>query len=329
MNQPTPAFEEQVLGSAKQTLENEAQAILHLRTRLGVSFARAVFLILQCRGRVIVCGLGKTGHIARKISSTLASTGTPAYFLHAAEALHGDLGLLTEHDVLLGLSHSGTGEELLAVVAAAHRLSIPVIAMTGHTESDLAKLASVHLDVSVQSEACPMNLAPTTSTTVALALGDALAVACLSARGFTAEDFARAHPGGALGRRLLTRVRDVMRKGSALPTVTPDASITDALDEMSKKGMGMTAIVDADYRPLGIFTDGDLRRLLETSGDVRAISIAQGMSANPQQIKPEVLAVDAASIMDERRISQILVTDDAGVLIGAVNMHDLMTAKVI
>jgi arabinose-5-phosphate isomerase len=318
-----------ILTTGHKTLATEAQALNDLKERLDSKFVQAVQLLLACPGRVIVCGLGKTGHIARKIAATLASTGTPAMFMHAAEALHGDLGMLTKQDMLLGLSHSGTGEEILAVVAAAHRLNVPVMAMTGNPNSELARLATVHLDVSVASEACPMNLAPTSSTTAALAMGDALAVACLNARGFTPEDFARSHPGGSLGRRLLTRVKDVMRQGAAIPVVAPSASITEALDEMSRKGMGMTAVVNEQGIAVGIFTDGDLRRLLESAGDIRGISVAKGMSSNPQHISPDVLAVDAASTMDERRISQILVADATGTLVGALHMHDLMTAKVI
>ncbi len=322
-------FPSAVLESARQTLEAEAQALGELVSRLDTSFVQAVRLLLDCQGRVVVCGLGKTGHIARKIAATLASTGTPAVFMHAAEALHGDLGMLTDQDVLLGLSHSGAGQELITVATSAHRLSIPVIAMTGNPSSGLADLATVHLDVSVSAEACPMNLAPTTSTTAALALGDALAVACLSSRSFTTEDFARAHPGGSLGRRLLTRVRDVMRRGDALPTIGESATVTEALEEMSIKGMGMTAVTNTQGQAVGIFTDGDLRRLLESKGDIRGLVIREGMSHNPQHIAPDVLAVDAATLMDARRISQILVSDENGKLIGALHMHDLMTAKVI
>lgn len=318
-----------ILASGKQTLATEAQALHDLKQRLDDTFVKSVEFLLACRGRVIVCGLGKTGHIARKIAATLASTGTPAAFMHAAEALHGDLGMLTGQDMLLALSHSGSSEELLTVVAAAHRLSVPVIALTGNQDSDLAQASTVHLDVSVASEACPMNLAPTASTTAALAMGDALAVACLNARGFTPEDFARSHPGGALGRRLLTRVRDVMRQGPAIPQVPPSAKITAALDEMSRKGMGMTAIVNDQGVAIGIFTDGDLRRLLESAGDIRELSVQAGMSHHPQHISPDVLAVDAATTMDQQRISQILVADDVGKLIGALHMHDLMTAKVL
>lgn len=329
MSQPNHDLAAQILASGEQTLATEAQALNDLKLRLDHKFVEAVQLLLACHARVIVCGLGKTGHIARKVAATLASTGTPAMFMHATEALHGDLGMLTAQDVLLALSHSGSGEELLTVVAAAHRLNVPVIAMTGNAQSDLAQLARIHLDVSVANEACPMNLAPTASTTAALAMGDALAVACLKARGFTAEDFARSHPAGALGRRLLTRVRDVMRQGNAIPKVYADATVTAALDEISRKGMGMTAIVNDQGVAIGIFTDGDLRRLLESKGDIRGLPIGEGMSRDPQHISPDVLAVDAATTMDERRISQILVADDAGKLIGALHMHDLMTAKVI
>lgn len=325
----TPPPSQAILASGQRTLDIEAQALTALRARLGESFVAAVGHLLRCQGRVIVCGLGKTGHIARKMAATLASTGTPAMFMHAAEALHGDLGMLTGQDLLVAISHSGLSQELLTILPSAHRLGVPVIAMTGNRESELARLADIHLDVSVALEACPMNLAPTASTTAALAMGDALAVACLQARGFNEEDFAKSHPGGALGRRLLTRVRDVMRQGGALPTVNADATISQALEEISRKRMGMTAVIDNHGRAVGIFTDGDLRRLLEAHGDVRHLRVRDGMSANPQHISSEALAVDAASLMDERKISQILVADEDGKLVGALHMHDLMTAKVI
>jgi len=293
----TPAA---ALDSARQTLLVEAQAILDLRERLA---------------------------------ATLASTGTPAFFVHAAEAVHGDLGMITADDVLLALSHSGAGQELLTVLPHARRMGARVIAMTGHADSELARLADVHLDVRVSKEACPLNLAPTASTTAALALGDALAVACLQARGFGPEDFARSHPGGALGRRLLTRVRDVMRTGAALPVVTANAPLTQALQVMSAKGMGMAVVVDADAaspnKPVGIFTDGDLRRLIESRGDVRDLTVGVGMSHAPHSIAPDALAVDAAKHMDTGRISQMLVVDDMGCLVGALHMHDLMAAKVV
>lgn len=317
------------LASARRSLHIEAQAILDLAARLDDSFARAVDMLLACRGRVVVSGLGKTGHIARKIAATLASTGTPAFFMHAAEAAHGDLGMLTGQDVLVALSYSGSGQELLTILPVARRLGAGVIAMTGNPASELAQLADVHLDASVAQEACPLNLAPTASTTASLALGDALAVACLEARGFGPDDFARSHPGGALGRRLLTHVRDVMRQGPALPTVTGADPLSRALEEMSAKGMGMTVVVDEKFHPVGIFTDGDLRRLIERKGDLRGLTVAEGMTRNPRNVDPDALAAEAARIMDEKRLSQMLVVDDDGVLIGALHMHDLMAAKVV
>ncbi len=317
------------LSSARQTLKLEAQAILELQERLGDEFGRAVELMLGCQGRVVVCGLGKTGHVARKIAATLASTGTPAFFLHAAEAVHGDIGMIGAQDLLIALSYSGAGQEVLSILPAAHRLGVKVIAMTGNPQSELARLSDVHLDGSVAQEACPLNLAPTSSTTVALALGDALAVACLQARGFGAEDFARSHPGGALGRKLLTRVSDVMKKGVALPTVNQDATIFEALEEISRKGMGMTAVIDRAGQAIGIFTDGDLRRLIERVGDIRGLTIADAMTKNPRLIAADAMAVDAALIMDKHRLNQILVADDQGKLVGATHMHDLMAAKVV
>jgi len=318
-----------VLASARRTLDIEARALTELNQRLDASVEQAVALMLACPGRVVVCGLGKTGHIARKIAATLASTGTPSFFLHAAEAVHGDIGMIGGQDLLIAVSYSGSGQELLAILPAAHRLGVKVIAMTGHKDSELARLADVHLDVSVYQEACPLNLAPTASTTVALAMGDALAVACLEARGFDADDFARSHPGGALGRRLLTRVADIMRNASAVPCVAQSASVFEALEEISRKGMGMTAVIDSGGRAIGIFTDGDLRRLIERKGDVRKLTVADGMSLNPRHIQPEALAVDAAVIMDSHKLNQMLVSDDQGKLIGAVHMHDLMAAKVV
>ena len=317
------------LASAERTLALEAQAILELKSRLDESFADAVALILGCSGRVVVCGLGKTGHIARKIAATFASTGTPAFFLHAAEAIHGDIGMLGGQDLLIALSYSGNGQELLTILPAAHRLGVQVIAITGNAQSELAKLAEVHLDISVTQEACPLNLAPTASTTTALALGDALAVACLEARGFGHEDFARSHPGGALGRRLLLRVSDVMRMGDAVPAVAVDATVFQALEEISRKGMGMTAVLDAKGCAIGIFTDGDLRRLIERKGDLRNVLVTEGMSRSPRHISAEALAVDAATLMDRHRLNQMLVADAAGKLTGALHMHDLMAAKVV
>ena len=317
-----------ILASGRRTLHTEAQALIALEQQLDQAFVQAVSCLMRCEGRVVVSGIGKTGHIARKIAATLASTGTPALFMHATEAIHGDLGMLTGRDVLITLSYSGAGEELLTILPLAHRLGVPVIAMTGNPNSELARLADIHLDVHVAQEACPLNLAPTASTTAALGLGDALAVACLEARGFGRDDFARSHPGGSLGRRLLTRVRDVMRQGSALPVVTPEVTVSSILEEMSKKGMGMVVVVK-DGALRGIFTDGDLRRLIAQHGDIRHLTVATGMTIKPRTIDPDALAVDAARIMDESRLSQMLVVDADGQLVGALHMHDLMRAKVV
>jgi arabinose-5-phosphate isomerase len=297
--------------------------------RLDGSFNQAVSMILSCHGRIVVTGIGKSGHIAKKIAATLASTGTPAFFMHGAEAIHGDLGMLTEQDVVLAISYSGTAHELLAILTVVRRMGGRLIAMTGHPQSELALNADVHLNSHVEHEACPLGLAPTASTTAALVLGDAIAVACLEARGFSREDFARSHPGGALGRRLLTRVQDVMRQGSQLPIVQADASIANTLLEMSAKQMGMTIIVDTRNRPTGIFTDGDLRRLIERCGDIRPLHVSDGMSRHPKSVKPQALAVEAATLMDMNRLSQLLVVDDQGLLVGALHMHDLLAAKVI
>lgn len=328
--QPLPgAASEAALASARRTLAIEAQAIHDLSQRLGPPFAEAVGLLLACQGRVVVSGIGKSGHIARKIAATLASTGTPAFFVHAAEAVHGDLGMITALDVIMALSHSGTTEELLTILPLARRNGTRIISLTGHPHSPLAELADVHLDTSVAQEACPLNLAPTASSTAALAMGDALAVACLEARGFGSEDFARSHPGGALGRKLLTRVRDVMRTGHRLPTVVHTADITTALTEMSRKGMGMTAVLGEQGAVVGIFTDGDLRRLIGRIGDIRGATVADGMSSDPRHISPDALAAEAAAIMDENRLNHLLVTQADNTLIGALHMHDLMAAKVV
>ena len=324
-----PSADAAALASAERTLALEAQAILELKSRLNGDFADAVALILGCSARVVVCGLGKTGHIARKMAATFASTGTPSFFLHAAEAIHGDIGMVGGQDILIALSYSGNGQELLTILPAAHRLGVKVIAITGNAHSELAKLADVHLDISVTQEACPLNLAPTASTTSALALGDALAVACLEARGFSHEDFARSHPGGALGRRLLLRVSDVMRSGNAVPAVAADASVFQALEEISRKGMGMTSVLNAAGCAIGIFTDGDLRRLIERKGDVRSLLVTEGMTLNPRHIAAEALAVDAAAVMDRHRLNQMLIADATGKLIGALHMHDLLAAKVV
>lgn len=321
--------ESTTLALARRVLRIEAAAVSALADRLGAEFERAVELILQRRGRVIVTGIGKSGHIARKLAATLASTGTPAYFVHAAEAAHGDMGMITPEDVVIALSNSGTSEEVLTIVPLVKRQGARLISMTGRPESPLAQEADVHLDAAVAEEACPLNLAPTASTTAALALGDALAVALLDARGFGADDFARSHPGGALGRRLLTHVGDVMRPADAVPMVSADAPLTQALLAMTAGGMGMTAICDADARPIGIFTDGDLRRALEKGCDVRSTQLTDVMTRNPRSIAPDALAAEAAALMESLRISQLLVLNTDGSLVGALTTHDLMLAKVI
>ena len=328
---PTPHHfsPERALALGRQTLSIEAAAVDALVDRINGDFAAAVELVLGCRGRLIVSGIGKSGHVARKIASTMASTGTPAYFVHPAEASHGDLGMITRDDVLLALSNSGESEELLRIVPLVKRQGARLIAMTGVATSSLAREADVHLDAGVAQEACPHNLAPTASTTAALALGDALAVALLDARGFGPEDFARSHPGGSLGRRLLTHVGDVMRSGDAVPTIGPQAGVTDAILAMSRGGLGLVVVVDDDRRTLGIFTDGDLRRAFEQSIDLQAVAIASVMHARPRTIAPERLAVEAVEMMERYRINALLVADPEGRLLGALNMHDLFTARVI
>ena len=322
---------QRVLALGRETLAIEADAIGALQARLGEddSFVRAVALMFGCGGRVVVSGMGKSGHVGRKIAATLASTGTPAFFMHPGEAAHGDLGMVTPNDILVAISNSGESSELLDILPAVKRMGTPVIALTGKPASRLAQLAEVHLNIRVDKEACPLNLAPTTSTTVTLAMGDALAVALLDARGFREQDFALSHPGGALGRRLLTHVRDVMRSGDAIPQVAPDVPLARALLEISQKGMGMTAVVDPDGRPVGVFTDGDLRRLIERLHDFSNILIRDVMHANPRSVHPEQLAVDAVAVMEEFRINQMLVVDADGRLVGALHIHDLTRAKVI
>ncbi|MER2551897.1 MAG: KpsF/GutQ family sugar-phosphate isomerase [Thauera sp.] len=314
---------------ARRVLRIEADAVTAMATRVGSEFDRALEIILGRRGRVIVTGVGKSGHIGRKMAATLASTGTPAYFVHAAEAAHGDLGMITPADVVIALSNSGSSEEVLTIVPLVKRQGARLIAMTGRPDSPLAREADVHLDAAVAEEACPLNLAPTASTTAALALGDALAVALLDARGFAAEDFARSHPGGSLGRRLLTHVGDVMRPAHAVPRVPADALLTQALLAMTAGGMGMTAVVAEGDVPVGIFTDGDLRRALEKGCDVRSARVSEVMTPNPRSIAAGALAVEAAEVMERMRISQLLVLDEAGGLAGALTTHDLMLAKVI
>lgn len=327
--EPAPLDAGRAIRLAHETLEIEAAAVLGLRQHIGESFARAVALMLKVPGRVVVMGMGKSGHIGRKMAATLASTGTPAMFVHPAEASHGDLGMITAADLLLAISNSGESEELTAILPVLKRQGVPLIAMTGNPASTLGLHADLVLDTAVEKEACPLNLAPTASTTAQLALGDALAVALLDARGFKAEDFARSHPGGSLGRKLLTHVSDVMRQGEAVPKVSPEAGFSAIMREMSAKGLGATAIVDAQDRVLGIFTDGDLRRLLEKGVDMRTGTAQQFMHPNPVTIGYDALAVEAAEMMEQRRITSVLVVDGEGRLCGALNSNDLMRSKVI
>ena len=313
----------------RQVLDIEAAAVQALSTRLDDHFLQALDLILRCEGRVIVSGMGKSGHIARKIAATMSSTGTPAYFVHPGEASHGDLGMVTGSDVFIALSYSGESSELMTIVPILKRQGAKLISMTGNPASSLAVVADVHLNAAVDKEACPMGLAPTASTTASLALGDALAVALLDAKGFNAENFARSHPGGSLGRRLLTLVRDIMRSGERMPKVREDAMLSVALMEMSRKGVGMTAIVDDEDVVLGIFTDGDLRRTLEKRLDFGATPVRSVMSANPRCIGEDSLAVEAVQLMEQYNINQMLVVNARHQLVGALNMHDLLHAKVI
>jgi len=320
---------DRALRLARDTLQTEADAVSALSGRLTDDFARAVQMILQCNGRVVVSGIGKSGHIGRKVAATLASTGTPAFFVHPAEASHGDLGMVTRDDVLIAFSNSGETGELLSIIPIVKRIGARLISVTGNPESNLAKLADAHLDAGVEKEACPLNLAPTASTTAALALGDALAVAVLDARGFGEEDFARSHPGGTLGRKLLTHVRDVMRTGNAVPSVRENTPLAQALMEITRKGMAMTAVVDPDGHAIGVFTDGDLRRLLETPRDWKTVPIGEVMHRNPHVVNQNQLAVEAVQVMEANRINQLLVVDDDDRLAGALHIHDLTRAKVI
>jgi len=321
---------QRALTLARNVLDTEARAISSLAARLGAPFVAAVELMLRCQGRVVVLGIGKSGHVARKLAATLASTGTPAFFVHPAEAGHGDLGMITAGDVVVMLSNSGETDELMLLTPHLRRQGAQLIALTGNEKSSLAKLADVHLDAAVDAEACPLGLAPTASTTAALALGDALALALLDARGFSVEDFARSHPGGALGRRLLTRVADVMRTGDAVPRVPQTATLAEAIVEMTGKGMGMTVVVDAQDKVAGVFTDGDLRRSLSRAGDAQAARVVDLMTKAPRTIGAERLAADCIVLMETPpKITALLVTDDAGTLVGAVQMHDLFRARVV
>ncbi len=327
----TAPDDDTLLALGREALTIEIQGLQALAARLDGRFAQAVRTLLACRGRVVVTGMGKSGHVGRKIAATLASTGTPALFMHPAEASHGDLGMITPADAVLAISNSGESDELTIIVPLIKRMGVPLVAMTGRADSTLARHADIVLDTAVAREACPLNLAPTASTTAQLAMGDALAVALLSARGFRPDDFARSHPGGALGRRLLTLVRDVMRPLQATPRVPPEAPLVEVMREMSAKGLGATAIVDESGRPIGIFTDGDLRRLIErhVGEDLRALTAQAIMHPQPRTVRPAMLAVEAAALMETHRITSVLVVDDTQRLVGALNHHDLMRAKVI
>lgn len=321
--------DQRILELAHDTLEIEADAVRHLRHGLSPSFVQAVRAILNVTGRVVVMGMGKSGHVGRKITATLASTGTPAMFVHPAEASHGDLGMVKDTDLVIAISNSGESDELAAILPVLKRQGVPLVALTGGAASTLASHADIVLNTGVLKEACPLNLAPTASTTAQMAMGDALAVALLDARGFKAEDFARSHPGGALGRRLLTHVSDVMRSGDRVPNVLPTAAFGELMREMSAKGLGASAIVDGRKKVLGIFTDGDLRRLIEKGTDMRQLTAQQVMHANPRTVRASALAAEAAELMELHRITSVLVVDDQGVLCGAINTNDLMRAKVI
>ncbi len=320
---------EELLALARETLAIESRAIGEVSSRLNDEFAAACQLCMDTPGRIVVTGMGKSGHIASKIAATLASTGTPAFFMHPAEASHGDLGMITAHDLLLAISYSGETQEVVTILPLVKRMGAHLISMTGKPSSTLARVADVHLDVAVSEEACPLNLAPTASTTATLAMGDALAVALLEARGFTAEDFARSHPSGSLGKRLLLRVQDVMRTDGDIPAVSPDVALRDGLMEMTQKGLGMTAIVEDDGRILGIFTDGDLRRALDDGADIRSTPIREVMHTNCKTTSADVLAAEAVNVLEENKITSLLVADDDGRLIGALNIHDLFRAGIM
>jgi arabinose-5-phosphate isomerase len=326
---PAATDDASLIASGRRVVEIEQAALGAVGARIGAAFAAACRLILASRGRVVATGMGKSGHVARKIAATLASTGTPAFYVHPGEAGHGDLGMITDADVVLALSYSGESDEILMLLPVLKRQGNAVIAMTGRAQSTLAREADLHLDVSVPAEACPLDLAPTSSTTASLALGDALAVALLDARGFTADDFARSHPAGSLGRRLLLHITDVMHGGDELPRVREDASLSEALVEMSRKRLGMTAVVDADGRLLGLFTDGDLRRTLDSALDVRQTRIADVMTRQPRTIGADQLAAEAARLMETHKINGLIVVDGAGRAVGALNIHDLLRARVV
>lgn len=320
---PDTLTRDELLALAADVLDIEARAVNALKTRLGDEFVAACQLCMNTPGRIVVTGMGKSGHVSNKIAATLASTGTPAFFMHPAEASHGDLGMLTSQDLLLAISYSGETAELVTILPVVKRMGAKLLSITGNPRSTMAQAADVHLDINVEEEACPLNLAPTASTTATLAMGDALAVALLKNRGFTAEDFARSHPSGSLGKRLLLRVSDVMRTGDRIPTVTEDVTLRDALLEMTDKGLGMTAIVDDSQKVLGIYTDGDLRRTLDTGADIRTTLIRDVMHTNCKTTSADVLAAEALHILEENKITSLLVADENNALVGALNIHDL------
>lgn len=321
--------EEALKRLARAVIETEARAVQELLPRIDEAFVAACRIVLDCRGRVVVLGVGKSGHIGSKIAATLASTGTPAFFVHAAEAAHGDLGMITGEDVVLVLSNSGETDEVKQLLPMLKRLGVDIVAMTGNANSYLAEFSDIHLDVGVGEEACPLGLAPTSSTTAALVMGDALAVALLETRGFTREDFARSHPAGALGRRLVIRIRDLMHAGEAMPVVKTDARVTDAIVEITEKRLGMTAVLDEAGRVAGVFTDGDLRRALHRGLDPHVTAVSEVMSGTPVSIGPDTLAVDAVQLMQDRQIQGLIVLDDDGGLVGLLNFHDLLRAGVV
>jgi arabinose-5-phosphate isomerase len=327
---PAPMEADAIVRSARTVIATEAAAIRALEPRIGPEFVEACRLILGCQGRLVVTGMGKSGHIGRKLAATLASTGTPSFYVHPGEASHGDLGMIQPQDMVLALSNSGETDEVLFILPVIKRQGIPLIAITGNPRSSLAAQADVHLDAGISAEACPLGLAPTASTTAALVMGDALAIALLEARGFTSEDFARSHPAGSLGRRLLLHIGDVMHTGEGIPAVGPDASLTEALVEMTRKHLGMTAVIDAERRLLGVFTDGDLRRALDDDGvDLRSARVAELMTRHPKSIGADKLAIEAAQLMEKHQIHALLVVDEALRVVGALNIHDLLRARVV
>ncbi|MET0014925.1 MAG: KpsF/GutQ family sugar-phosphate isomerase [Sedimenticola sp.] len=326
---PTPEEAEKLQALGLAVINNEAEAVSSLAERINGDFAQACFYMLNCEGRIVVTGMGKSGHIGGKIAATLASTGSPAFFVHPGEASHGDLGMITDKDVVLAMSNSGETAELLTILPIIKRLGVPLIAMTGNPDSNLAREADTHIDISVRQEACPLNLAPTSSTTATLAMGDALAVAMLEAKGFTEMDFARSHPGGSLGRRLLLHIGDIMHSGEQIPRVRDDADLRDALVEMTNKGLGMTAVVDDQDRLVGIYTDGDLRRTLDTRTDIHSCKVAEVMTRGCKTATADLLAAEGLQIMQENKINALLIVDNNQRLIGAINMHDLLKAGVM